>query len=84
MEITFVLGAGFSSDARFPLMRDLRERVESFMEFDRHSSYSALLEPCPDYGNRSRFSVGLEEVDPCRRLAFEELFAELRKRAKEP
>jgi hypothetical protein len=74
---TFILGAGFSFDAGFPLMRDLRHRLLKFIEFDRHSSYAMHLEPIHEYPN-GQFYAGLAEVDPGDKLQFEELFSRLR------
>src|SRR5208283_4644797 len=83
MKTTFVLGAGFSVDASFPLVRDLRERLVSFIKFDRHSYYALHLEQsykCPN----ARFDAGLAEVDPEGKLQFEEVFSQLRKMTSEP
>ncbi len=62
-----------------PLARQLREKVFSFIQFDRHSSYAAHLEECGEYP-QGQFLAGLQEVDPDDRLQFEELFIELRRR----
>ena len=79
MNTTFVLGAGFSTDASFPLARDLRERVLSFIQFDRHSSYRVFLELGNGGFREGQFYAGLNEVDPRGNLQFEELFVQLRK-----
>lgn len=75
---TFVLGAGFSADAGFPLLRDLRERVLSFIEFDRHPSYRVFLEPGNGGFDEGQFYAGLKELDPTGGLQFEELITRLR------
>lgn len=83
MKTTFVLGAGFSVDAGFPLVRDLLESVVGFMKFDRHSIYARHLErtfECPN----GPFRAGLAEADPGGKLQFEELFSKLRKMTNEP
>lgn len=81
MNTTFVLGAGFSvdaSDPRMPLARELRERVLGFIKFDRHSSYSALLDQSYEY-HQGQFYAGLEQIDANGALQFEELFIQLRR-----
>jgi len=83
MNITFVLGAGFSVDAGFPLMRDLRGKVLRFMEYDRHSSYRTHLDPIYEYPE-GQFYAGLKEADPRGELQFEEVFSRLRNRVGEP
>jgi hypothetical protein len=83
MNTTFVLGAGFSFDAGFPLMRDLRGTLLKFIEFDRHSSYALHLNPIPEYPN-GQFYAGLAEVDSTGKLQFEELFSQLRKMVGDP
>jgi len=81
MNTAFVLGAGFSVDAtdpKMPLATELRERVLSFIQFDRHSSYASHLEKSWEYP-QGQFWTGLQQVDPEGRLQFEELFNELRR-----
>ena len=81
MNTTFVLGAGFSvdaSDPKMPLARELRERVISFIKFDRHSSYRALLDRSYEYP-QGLFYAGLEQIDPTGTLQFEELFSQFRR-----
>lgn len=76
VKTTFILGAGFSADAHFPLVRDLKERVKHFVEAERHSRYRAHLRPrerCP----RGRFYQGLHHTDPTGDLGFEELLLAL-------
>jgi hypothetical protein len=73
---TFVLGAGFSAAAGFPLVRGLRERVINFIEDDRHATYAPFLQPGQGYAN-GQFYEGLRLADPESKLAFEELLIAL-------
>ena len=83
MNTTFVLGAGFSvyaSDPSMPLAGELRKKILTFVEFDRHSSYSAFLEPGNGGFREGQFYAGLEEMDRAGGPhQFEELFAQLRR-----
>jgi hypothetical protein len=85
MATTFVLGAGFSVEEQFPLVRGLKERVIHFLEAEQHSSYQTFLRPPESWPEFSKglFYVGLEEVDPHDTLGFEELLIELGKRRHE-
>ena len=67
---TFVLGAGFSVAQGFPLVKDLRSRVEDFLRAENHSLYAGLL---PQYEQLS------QEFDRQRgtKLGFEELFVQM-------
>jgi hypothetical protein len=76
---TFVIGAGFSIDAGFPLVRELRGRLLAFVEFDRHSSYGVFLEPGNGGFSEGQFYAGLKQADPAGNLQFEELFAQLKR-----
>ena len=73
---TFILGAGFSAAAGFPLVRGLRERVVNFIEADRHATYAAFLRQGHGYTN-GQFYEGLRIADPESQLAFEELLIAL-------
>lgn len=80
---TFVLGAGFSVEQQFPLVRGLKERVVHFLEAERHASYEAHLRPC-DVFPTGQFYAGLERVDPAKDLGFEELLAAMRRHLANP
>ena len=69
---TFVLGAGFSAEDQFPLVRGLRERVIHFLEAERHSRYVTFLEP-DEWFPQGQFYEGLANIDPAASLGFEEL-----------
>jgi len=75
---TFVLGAGFSAEQQFPLVRGLRQKVIHFLEAERHSTYETHLNPC-DLFPSGQFYDGLACVDPSGELGFEELLIALRK-----
>lgn len=80
MKKTFVLGAGFSADHQFPLVRGLKERVIHFCEAERHASYRSFLEPRDGFPNgfpKGLFYEGLEHLDPANSIGFEELLIEL-------
>src|SRR6185369_10637516 len=61
MKQAFVLGAGFSADHQFPLIRGLKERTIHFVEAERHSSYRSFLEP-RDRFPKGLFYAGFEEL----------------------
>jgi len=73
---TFILGAGFSAAAGFPLVRGLRERVVNFIEADLHAAYATFLQPGQGY-TQGQFYEGLRLADPESKLAFEELLIAL-------
>ena len=76
-DTTFVLGAGFSVAAGFPLVRVLRERVIEFLDRKRGEPWTLCLEPEFHGYTRGEFQTGLTRVDPGGRLGFEELLIEL-------
>ncbi|MGP8225876.1 MAG: hypothetical protein ACLQGT_06940 [Terracidiphilus sp.] len=69
---TFILGAGFSVAAGFPLVRGLRELVVDFMHADRHPIYDVFLHAGQGFED-GQFAEGINRVDPESRLGFEEL-----------
>jgi hypothetical protein len=73
---TFVLGAGFSADHQFPLVRGLKERVIHFAEAERHASYRSFLDP-RDRFPKGLFYEGLYHLDPNGTVGFEELLIKL-------
>src|SRR5579859_7832893 len=73
----FILGAGFSAAAQFPLVRGLKELVINFVETERHSIYAASLEPGQGF-ERGEFYEGLDQVDENSQRGFEELLIALR------
>ncbi len=72
----FILGAGFSAAAGFPLAYGLGERIIDFIETDRHSMHAVFLTPGQGYSN-GQFYEGLKLADPRSELAFEELLIKL-------
>lgn len=76
---TFVLGAGFSVEQGFPLLRGLTERVVHYLEAELHPSYETFLRP-DDLFPAGQFYAGLKSIDPGNVLGFEELLIALRKR----
>lgn len=76
---TFILGAGFSSAAGFPLVRDLRTRVLNFIETHPDPSWSADLTPGAKGFRLGQFYEGLHAADPAGTLGFEELLIALAK-----
>lgn len=83
MNTTFILGAGFSVEAGFPLVRDLKGRCLRFIEFDRHPVYAQFLNPGNGGFAEGQFQAGLKEIDPDGKLAFEELLWELKNRVRD-
>jgi hypothetical protein len=76
---TFVLGAGFSCAAQFPLVRVLKPKVISFIEKNRNSGcWGPDLTPGCKGSARGRFYDGLAGGDPNGTLGFEELLMKLR------
>ncbi len=70
---TFVLGAGFSADAGFPLVRTLRTDVISWIETERHPSAKPHLTPYLHGYPEGQFYAGLKSIDPSGSMGFEEL-----------
>jgi len=68
MTRAFILGAGFSALQGFPLVRDLRPRVENFLRDGNDPLYGVLY---------SQYKEVAHELDPHRELAFEGLFARM-------
>lgn len=77
-QTTFILGAGFSAAAQFPLVRGLSELVVSFVKADRHPIYATFLQAGQGFEN-GQFYEGLKQVDPDSQLGFEELLIALRR-----
>jgi len=75
---TFVLGAGFSRGTDFPLVRELRQEVLSWIEKERHPSWEPHLRPNLHGYPEGQFYAGLARVDPEGSLGFEELLMALR------
>jgi hypothetical protein len=75
-QTTFILGAGFSAAAQFPLVRGLRELVIAFMQADRHAIYATFLQAGQGF-EHGQFYEGLKLVDPDSQLGFEELLIAL-------
>ena len=73
---TFILGAGFSAEQQFPLMKGLKDRVIHFLEAEQHDRYEEHIRPNDNYPN-GQFYAGLEYIDPKRNLGFEELLIKL-------
>lgn len=76
----FVLGAGFSAAAGFPLVRQLRQQVISLIETERHPSWEPHLRPHIHGFAQGQFYAGLDAVDPSGSLGLEELMVALRDR----
>jgi hypothetical protein len=73
----FILGAGFSAAAQFPLVRGLKELVINFLETERHAIYTVSLEPGRGF-ERGEFYEGLDQIDENSQRGFEELLIALR------
>ena len=69
---TFILGAGFSAEQQFPLVRGLTGRVIHFLEAEQHSSYKGFLRDTQGLGH-AQFYEGLHHLHRERQLGFEEL-----------
>ena len=83
LSTTFVLGAGFSVEARYPLVRTMRDQVLHFLEAERHSTYNVFLEPGNGGFNEGQFYAGLRRIDPDGTVQFEELLLNLKSRLRE-
>jgi hypothetical protein len=79
---TFILGAGFSAGAGFPLVRDLKEQVLDWIMAKRHPSWECHLQPHLHGLPEGQFYAGLKAVDPNGSLGLEELMVALRDRLK--
>ena len=80
MKTIFVLGAGFSVEQGYPLVRQMKDRVLDFIAEDRHPSYWGWLQPgCHEY-KKGPFFECLSMIDPNQKLQFEELLIELKRR----
>jgi hypothetical protein len=77
---TFILGAGFSADAGFPLVRTLKNDVLSWVETEQHSSATPHLTPNVHGYPQGQFYAGKDAIDPEGSLGFEELLMALRDR----
>lgn len=75
---TFILGAGFSAEQQFPLLRGLRSRVLHFLEAERHSSYEWFLTASDEFPC-GQFYEGLQRIDRTAALGFEELLIACRR-----
>src|SRR3972149_6440303 len=73
---TFVLGAGFSAGAGFPLVRNLKEQVIQLAQ--RLPRCRAFFKTGNGGFEKGQFYAGLEMVDPKRSLQFEEILITLR------
>lgn len=71
----FILGAGFSADAGFPLVRDLRNDVLWLIETEKHPS----TKPHFAYP-QGQFDAGQNAIDPESSMGFEEWMIALRDR----
>lgn len=80
---TFILGAGFSADAGFPLVRALRNDVLSWIETEQHSSAKPHLTPNVHGYPEGQFYAGLDAIDPEGSMGFEEWMIALRDRLSE-
>jgi hypothetical protein len=76
----FILGAGFSASAGFPLVRDLRREVVSWIEKEQHPSAKPHLTPNVHGYPQGQFYAGWDVVDPDRVMGFEEWMIALRDR----
>lgn len=73
---TFVLGAGFSKAAGFPLVRELTDEILDFLVANSNPSWDVHLK-ANDLFPHGQFWTGFDAVDPNRSMAFEELLAAL-------
>jgi hypothetical protein len=77
---TFILGAGFSADAGFPLVRALRNDVLSWIETEQHPSAKPHLTPHVHGYSKGQFYAGRDAIDPEGSMGFEEWMIALRDR----
>ena len=69
---TFILGAGFSKAAGFPLVRELRECVIDFIYANPNTVCDVHLHAGQGFEN-GQFAEGISQVGPDSRFGFEEL-----------
>ena len=69
----FVLGAGFSVEQGYPLVRHMRNEVIGFLSREQHSSYWGFIQPGDGGYEKGRFFDGIEKIDGNEQLQFEEL-----------
>ena len=74
---TFVLGAGFSCKAGFPLVKDLRTAVVRFIEKHPQPDWLADLTPGAKGFQLGQFYEGMAAADSTALLGFEELLVAL-------
>ncbi len=78
LNTVFVLGAGFSCEQGYPLVRAMKDEVICFLNRKKHVSYWARMQPDCRYAE-GRFYADLEGYEE---LPFEELFLKLAERLK--
>src|SRR5437899_1258635 len=82
LSTVFVLGAGFSVEEQYPLVRTLKNQVVHFLEAELHSAYRVFLQPGNGGFPRGQFYAGLQAIDPDGKLQFEELLLTFNARLK--
>jgi len=80
---SFILGAGFSAGAGFPLVRHLKQQVLDWVMVERHPSWEPHLRPHLHGFPEGQFYAGLKAVDPHGSLGLEELMIALRDRLRD-
>ena len=80
---TFILGAGFSAEAGFPLVRAFSKDIISWIEAERHPSVKPHLTPHVHGYPQGQFYAGWEKIDPSGSMGFEEWMVAIRDRLQE-
>ena len=83
LDTVFVLGAGFSFEQGYPLARNMKENVLSFLCRERHVRYWEWMQPWNGGYEKGQFYAGLEMIERNDDLPFEELLLKLARRLKE-
>ncbi len=78
----FVLGAGFSVEQGYPLVRHMKNEVICFLSREQHSSYWGFMQPWDGGYEKGRFFDGIEKIDANEKLQFEELLLKLSEQPK--
>ena len=82
LDTVFVLGAGFSVEQGFPLARDIRQDVISFLNSERNPQ-QGFLRPGNGGYPEGQFYAGLGMIEEDGELPFEELLIKLAERLKQ-
>jgi hypothetical protein len=81
---TFVLGAGFSRHEGFPLVCQMRGRIQRLLEAGGTNGPPATVGAGEEQYSREEFEEALRDADPPGKLELEELWIKLLEQIREP